>query len=216
MKSGPILAMCAMLLVGVWLVLGPQIGTKAERTDGASRFEVIVGSSKVEVEVRGAEGGGNEFRFLNATGFPDAWLSESEFATALHVTATELHARHWVLKLFNVSGWGMMVWIAVGLGGQVCFFGRMLIQWVMSEKQRASVIPPLFWWLSFFGGVALFTYFVWRKDVVGVLGQSTGIVIYARNLRLIHKQTRRAKRAAMAVKPDATDVSATPEPALAG
>jgi lipid-A-disaccharide synthase-like uncharacterized protein len=92
----------------------------------------------------------------------------------------------------------------------------MLIQWVISEKQRASVIPPLFWWLSFFGGVALFSYFVWRKDVVGVLGQSTGVVIYARNLRLIHKQNRRAQRAMESQKPDSTDVSAAPEPALAG
>ncbi len=51
----------------------------------------------------------------------------------------------------------------------------------------------MFWWLSFLGGVCLFTYFVWRKDAVGVLGQATGVVIYARNLRLIHKErTRRA------------------------
>ena len=40
----------------------------------------------------------------------------------------------------------------------------------------------------------LFTYFVWRQDFVGVLGQSTGVVIYARNIRLMYKQKRRARR----------------------
>jgi hypothetical protein len=53
------------------------------------------------------------------------------------------------------------------------------------------VIPASFWWLSLFGGVALFAYFVWRQDFVGVLGQSSGIVIYARNIRLIYKRRRR-------------------------
>jgi lipid-A-disaccharide synthase-like uncharacterized protein len=53
------------------------------------------------------------------------------------------------------------------------------------------------------GGVFLFTYFVWRQDFVGVLGQSTGIVIYARNLRLISKQRRRAERdAQVQAQPD--------------
>ncbi|MEL7472603.1 MAG: lipid-A-disaccharide synthase N-terminal domain-containing protein, partial [Planctomycetota bacterium] len=70
-------------------------------------------------------------------------------------------------------------------------------QWVVSEKKRQSVVPEAFWWLSLVGGAALFTYFVWRRDIVGVLGQSTGVVIYARNLRLIHKQRRRERRAAL-------------------
>lgn len=216
MKSGPIVAMVLMLLLGVWLVLGPQVGPKSARTEGVPRFEMILDSRKVEVEVRESPTGAHEFRFVNAGRISDAWLSESEYAATLHLAAAEMRARHWVLKLFNVTSWAMMAWIAVGLGGQVCFFGRMLIQWVMSEKRRASIIPPLFWWLSFFGGVALFSYFVWRKDVVGVLGQSTGIVIYARNLRLIHKQNRRARRAAAQRNPDPTDISASPEPALAG
>ena len=67
-----------------------------------------------------------------------------------------------------------------------------MVQWVVSERSRVSTVPELFWWFSFVGGVSLFTYFVWRKDVVGVLGQATGVVIYARNLRLIQKQRRRA------------------------
>ncbi|TVQ63052.1 MAG: hypothetical protein EA379_04500 [Phycisphaerales bacterium] len=87
-----------------------------------------------------------------------------------------------------------MAWIAVGFGGQAAFFGRMMLQWVVSERSRQSVVPAAFWWLSLLGGAALFSYFVWRRDVVGVLGQSTGVVIYARNLRLIYKSRRRERR----------------------
>jgi lipid-A-disaccharide synthase-like uncharacterized protein len=89
------------------------------------------------------------------------------------------------------------MWVAVGFAGQMAFFGRMMIQWLVSEKQRKSVIPPLFWWLSLVGGVALFAYFAWRQDAVGVLGQTSGVVIYARNIRLIRKQRRREERAAV-------------------
>jgi lipid-A-disaccharide synthase-like uncharacterized protein len=35
-------------------------------------------------------------------------------------------------------------------------------------------------------------YFIWRLDLVGVLGQSSGIVIYARNIRLLYKQRKNA------------------------
>jgi lipid-A-disaccharide synthase-like uncharacterized protein len=72
----------------------------------------------------------------------------------------------------------------------------MLLQWFVSERKRESVIPEAFWWLSLIGGVALFAYFVWRQDIVGVLGQSSGLVIYARNIRLIYKQRKRALEAA--------------------
>jgi len=82
----------------------------------------------------------------------------------------------------------------VGLIGQGAFFGRMFIQWVVSEKSRKSQVPEVFWWLSFVGGLCLFMYFVWRVDVVGVLGQSTGVVIYARNLKLIRKERKREAR----------------------
>ncbi|MAY73785.1 MAG: hypothetical protein CMJ31_03500 [Phycisphaerae bacterium] len=105
------------------------------------------------------------------------------------------------------------MWVAVGLLGQAAFFGRMLAQWIMSEKRGESIVPEAFWWLSLIGGVSLFTYFVWRVDIVGVLGQSTGIVIYARNLRLIRKQRRRQARQA-AANPAPIPSPSDDEPAL--
>src|SRR5690606_17527240 len=77
-------------------------------------------------------------------------------------------------------------WVSVGLLGQLLFTFRMVLQWLASEKEHKSVVPVGFWWGSLLGGLMLLTYFIWRKDIVGIIGQSTGAFIYARNLWLIY------------------------------
>jgi lipid-A-disaccharide synthase-like uncharacterized protein len=64
--------------------------------------------------------------------------------------------------------------VGLGLLGQVLFTGRMLVQWLASEKQKRSVVPVAFWWMSLIGATMLLVYFTWRRDIVGVLGQATG------------------------------------------
>ena len=81
-----------------------------------------------------------------------------------------------------------LIWILVGLGGQVLFMMRFVIQWIVSEKAKRSVIPVAFWWLSIGGAVILLAYAIWREDPVFILGQSLGFFIYARNLWLIHAE----------------------------
>ncbi len=81
---------------------------------------------------------------------------------------------------------GELVWILVGLGGQVLFMMRFLVQWVVSEKAKRSTIPVAFWWLSIGGAVILLAYAIYRADPVFILGQSMGFFIYARNLWLIY------------------------------
>jgi lipid-A-disaccharide synthase-like uncharacterized protein len=44
---------------------------------------------------------------------------------------------------------------------------------------------------SLTGGVVLFTYALWRKDPVFILGQSLGLVLYTRNLWLIRAERHR-------------------------
>jgi lipid-A-disaccharide synthase-like uncharacterized protein len=63
----------------------------------------------------------------------------------------------------------------------------MLIQWFASEKSGRSVIPVAFWWMSLIGATMLLVYFIWRRDIVGILGQATGWGIYVRNLVLIRR-----------------------------
>ncbi len=83
-----------------------------------------------------------------------------------------------------------LAWILVGLGGQLLFMMRFMVQWIVSEKARRSVIPVAFWWLSIGGAAILLAYAIWRADPVFILGQSVGFFIYARNLWLIHAERR--------------------------
>lgn len=113
----------------------------------------------------------------------DAWVASLEAAQR----AQREHGFFYVL--FDVSKpWGF-AWVALGLCGQMLFTLRMLLQWWASEKHHRSIVPVGFWWSSLAGGILLLVYFVWRKDVVGIIGQSTGVFVYARNLVLIHRST---------------------------
>jgi lipid-A-disaccharide synthase-like uncharacterized protein len=82
-------------------------------------------------------------------------------------------------------------WLTIGFLGQALFTARFLVQWVASEKQRDSVVPVAFWWLSLLGGTALLAYAISRRDPVIIVGQSMGLFIYVRNLMLVAKARRR-------------------------
>lgn len=82
----------------------------------------------------------------------------------------------------------MTLWLMVGFLGQLLFTARFLIQWVISEKRRTSVIPAAFWWLSLLGGSALLAYAIARRDPVIVTGQAIGLFVYVRNLMLMAKR----------------------------
>ena len=77
-------------------------------------------------------------------------------------------------------------WLLVGFAGQALFSMRFLIQWVYSERRRASVIPTAFWYFSLLGGTTLLSYAIYRQDPVFIVGQGTGLFIYMRNLYFIH------------------------------
>ncbi|KTC66095.1 lipid-A-disaccharide synthase [Legionella adelaidensis] len=89
------------------------------------------------------------------------------------------------------------IWLTIGLLGQGIFSARFIIQWLVSEKEKRSVIPVAFWYLSLLGGVTLLFYSIYKQDPVFILGQSTGVFIYSRNLYLIHRErsSRKALRA---------------------
>jgi lipid-A-disaccharide synthase-like uncharacterized protein len=78
----------------------------------------------------------------------------------------------------------------LGLVGQVSFFSRFLVQWIVSEKKGESVVPVAFWYLSLGGGVLMLIYAIWRRDPIFTMGQSVGIFVYTRNLMLIYKRKR--------------------------
>jgi len=79
-------------------------------------------------------------------------------------------------------------WLGLGFLAQALFAARFLVQWIASEKAKKSVVPVAFWFLSLTGGGLLLVYAIWRRDPVFILGQSTGFLIYSRNLYLIYKE----------------------------
>lgn len=77
------------------------------------------------------------------------------------------------------------IWLCIGFIGQAVFASRFLIQWIVSEKQKRSVIPNAFWYLSVIGSTILFCYAVHMRDPVFIVGQGLGLFIYLRNIYFI-------------------------------
>jgi lipid-A-disaccharide synthase-like uncharacterized protein len=76
-------------------------------------------------------------------------------------------------------------WLILGFLGQLIFAGRFIVQWIESEKKKQSVIPIAFWWLSLLGSLLLLAYSIHREDMVFILGQSMGFIVYTRNLQMV-------------------------------
>jgi lipid-A-disaccharide synthase-like uncharacterized protein len=76
------------------------------------------------------------------------------------------------------------VWLAIGLFGQALFSMRFVVQWIVSEYNRRSVLPQAFWYFSVLGGVTLLAYAIHQRDIVFIIGQGIGLIIYARNIML--------------------------------
>lgn len=93
-----------------------------------------------------------------------------------------------IFAWLHVNSWTEFWWVAIGLGGQLLFTARFLVQWIASERAGRSVVPLAFWYFSVGGGLVLFSYAVYRKDPVFILGQSMGLFIYLRNLWLIYAE----------------------------
>jgi lipid-A-disaccharide synthase-like uncharacterized protein len=83
-------------------------------------------------------------------------------------------------------------WAVFGFIFQAAFMARFLVQWIASERQKKSVIPISFWYLSLVGSTGVLIYAVGRGDVVIILGQLFGTVVYVRNLILIYGERRAA------------------------
>ena len=96
----------------------------------------------------------------------------------------------WLMDVLNAHSGYELAWIAVGLAGQGMFMLRFLVQWVVSERSRRSVVPVSFWWFSLAGATILLAYAIHRQDPVFILGQLFGFVVYLRNIRLIRAEHR--------------------------
>ena len=75
--------------------------------------------------------------------------------------------------------------LVLGIVAQLLFTFRFIYQWIYSEKQKFSCLPKGFWLISLLGSLLILTYGILRLDPVLIIGHSTGIFIYNRNLKLL-------------------------------
>lgn len=177
-----ILAAALLLLIpaAVWLLL-LQMGHVA--APGKQVVPPFNFSDRiVSIEVVKDETGALRAHF-NGAKEGTSGLTGEEF---LNEIATRKKSQPGVYRLFDVTSLTGVLWVIFGFVGQAIFTARMIVQWRASEKARSSVVPPVFWWLSVLGASMLMVYFIWRKDIVGFMGQSTGWFIYLRNLWFIY------------------------------
>ncbi|MGP1359001.1 lipid-A-disaccharide synthase N-terminal domain-containing protein [Roseicyclus sp.] len=114
-----------------------------------------------------------------------------------------------VFAFLRIENWTEFWWVVLGLTAQFAFSMRFIVQWIASERAGRSYVPVVFWYLSILGGTMLLSYAIYRQDVVFILGQSMGLIVYTRNLFLIRK-VRRADRLAAAA--DAAEADAVHRP----
>jgi lipid-A-disaccharide synthase-like uncharacterized protein len=75
----------------------------------------------------------------------------------------------------------------LGYLGQILFGCRFLVQWIASERRKQTVVPHAFWYLSVSGGTLILAYAIHQRDPVFIVPQAAGLLIYLRNLWLIHR-----------------------------
>ncbi len=85
------------------------------------------------------------------------------------------------------------LWLAIGFAGQVVFSSRFIVQWFHSERAGDAHFPPVFWWMSLVGNVALLAYAVRRGDPVFIAGFALGPFVQVRNLMLVGRARREAR-----------------------
>lgn len=78
----------------------------------------------------------------------------------------------------------MNPWEVIGAVGQACFFGRVVIQWVASERAKRSANPRVYWWLSLGASVLLAVTTVGMREWILLPGYLVNGAVYLRNISL--------------------------------
>lgn len=108
------------------------------------------------------------------------------------VAGVWLLAFHWdatMARLFTDAG--IPMWLFVyGIAGQAVFSVRFIYQWLYSSRRGESVLPIGFWIISFAGSLLIIPYAVMRGKWAYLLGQVTGLIVYARNIMIARNECR--------------------------
>ncbi|MBM3335616.1 lipid-A-disaccharide synthase N-terminal domain-containing protein [Candidatus Sumerlaeota bacterium] len=75
-------------------------------------------------------------------------------------------------------------WLYLGLAGNLIFNTRFLLQWIYSERKKASVLPLWFWVWSLVGQMLCLVYALILHDLVFILGFIFNGIPIGRNIML--------------------------------
>jgi lipid-A-disaccharide synthase-like uncharacterized protein len=76
-------------------------------------------------------------------------------------------------------------WVyALGFVSQGLFAARLIIQWLLSEKEGRVVSPVIYWQLSLVATYLFIIYGILQNDFVIILGMALSYIISVRNLQL--------------------------------
>lgn len=95
-------------------------------------------------------------------------------------------------KIEQIFSQGFDIWMAIGFLGQGIFASRFVVQWIVSEVKKQSVIPVAFWYLSIIGSLLTLAYAIHKADPVFIVGYLFNSLIYIRNLYFIYSNKDKA------------------------
>jgi lipid-A-disaccharide synthase-like uncharacterized protein len=84
--------------------------------------------------------------------------------------------------------------LLLGAIGQTIFLLRFVYQWLYSERKGESTLPLSFWVISLLGSVLILVYALLRRDMVLIIGNVFGTVVYARNIVLLRREQARLQQ----------------------
>ena len=74
------------------------------------------------------------------------------------------------------------IFLLIGSLGQLLLNFRYVYQWYQSEKINESILPLGFWLISLLASLMVVVYGWYRNDLVLLVAQSLGIIVYIRNV----------------------------------
>jgi len=86
----------------------------------------------------------------------------------------------------NILGREFDPWEIFAILGLLTFSSRFIVQWIVSEIRKESVIPVVFWYLSIAGSLFWLVYAFPISDRWIILSYLFNCLIYGRNLYFIH------------------------------
>jgi lipid-A-disaccharide synthase-like uncharacterized protein len=165
------------VFIGVLCVAAVAIFRAHPPVDGAVRADIRLPDSSRQVYLQRNESGSYQYYICRSGGIPEK-VSFDGLSDQLYAAGK----RSALAATLGSGSMMVMFWLGMGLLGQVLFTGRMVVQWIASERKGTSIVPPMFWWMSLIGSLLLLAYFLWRRDPIGLLGQAFGSFIYLRNI----------------------------------